>query len=408
MTNKKKILVLSSYPPTIEKGVEGISGLGRYLKKILENIKDHQFTVLREKYSDNDVKEAKDDNGNNIIPIWKNDSPISVFKALKYISRKEYSHLIINHDFGAFGGVYSAIIFPLFVILARLKIKNIIFIQHSGLTDLKSISGHLQLKENSIKLKVYSLGIKINLIVFSLFTSKLVVLEGLIKERFIKLPFIKDEKIVVIHNPMYKPEIKEYSNKVLPKDKYNVLYFGFLTWYKGADWIANATLDPKWPKNVHLTLAGGKTPNMDNEAYYTDLLSIINKSNRITHTGFLPQEDVYKYFIEADLVIFPYRALMAASGPFSYALSYNKPFILSDSLEKYLKEEDIQVVLKEKGININNLLYKDQDENDLFRALETLSSDSDLKNRVILASKEIAEARNIDNISNMFMSLLNK
>ena len=117
--------------------------------------------------------------------------------------------------------------------------------------------------------------------------------------------------------------------------------FGYLSHYKGTDLLVKAFHKPLKinGKKVKLILAGGESPTQGQkyhyQHFYKNLYQSISDNENIIHTGFVPQEKIKHVFSSSDLVIFPYRAFMSASGPISLALSFNKPIIVSNQLENY-------------------------------------------------------------------------
>jgi glycosyltransferase involved in cell wall biosynthesis len=51
--------------------------------------------------------------------------------------------------------------------------------------------------------------------------------------------------------------------------------------------------------------------------------------------GFVPEERVSEIFAACDVVVLPYRVVMAASGPMSHALGHRKPVLLSNEFADF-------------------------------------------------------------------------
>jgi glycosyltransferase involved in cell wall biosynthesis len=404
---KNKIAILSSFKPKEAELQNKVGGLAKYMDSIISEITDSNFEIYSEKFVKS--QEIYKDKNYKVIPTWDKSSTWGVFSSLKPIRKGKYSTLIINNDFGVFGGTKSAIVFPIFLILARLSVKRIIFIQHSGLFNLDEISQHLGVKKGSLKVKIFSLGVAVNIIMFNRFSYKVVLLEEEFKTRFSQLPFTKKNKFNVIEHPVYS--VKE-SKKGLPqglpevdKKKFTILFFGFLTWYKGADWLVEQTLRSDWPEDVEVILAGGKTINLDNNEYYSELERLIHRSDPIKHTGFIPEEAIPYYFKNADLVILPYRVMMAASGPLAFAYGYEKPFMISTQLLPYTKSEDFKENIHNAKLSKNDFSFSF--ENDDFIRKIKIVKDSDPKlNMIHELSKLMNSSRSVKNISLKFKHVL--
>ena len=133
-------------------------------------------------------------------------------------------------------------------------------------------------------------------------------------------------------------------------------------------------------------MVGGFSRNhKDNKVYkrmYSKVVNLSKKySNQIIHTGFIPEEDIELYFMASDLVVFPYRTIIAASGPFSFVLTYKKPFIMSNKLLSYAKNLDFIDSLKECKLNLNDIIFK----------LNYLSLNKIIKRHKILKNNKLVE-----------------
>jgi hypothetical protein len=63
------------------------------------------------------------------------------------------------------------------------------------------------------------------------------------------------------------------------------------------------------------------------------------------------------YFSAADLVTFPYREFMCASGVLSLVFSNKRPFIVSDRLKGMFEAPDFKQGLKEAKLDKNDLVF---------------------------------------------------
>jgi glycosyltransferase involved in cell wall biosynthesis len=172
------------------------------------------------------------------------------------------------------------------------------------------------------------------------------------------VPFwIKDEKTV---------SKKEARKKLgISQDKFVLLYFGFVTWYKGADWIIKTVGDKnflrKHPK-VHLVMAGGEAHSLKDKTYYQKYYSEqklnVRNSKNITLTGFVKDEDVSAYFAAADAVVFPYRGLIGSSGAVTHAITHEKPFVLSSKMKGGLNNPVYQNAIRNSGLVTDELTFQ--------------------------------------------------
>lgn len=128
------------------------------------------------------------------------------------------------------------------------------------------------------------------------------------------------------------------SDKVL-------LFFGYVRKYKGLDILLNAFkgIADDYPE-CRLLVAGEFYDNP--EEYY----QIIKKSNiaekvKIVN-NFIPNEEVYRYYSAADLVVQPYRSA-TQSGILNVAYGFLKPVVVTrvGGLEEFVEDEKTGIIV---------------------------------------------------------------
>ena len=188
------------------------------------------------------------------------------------------------------------------------------------------------------------------------------------------------------------------------KDDFVVMNFGFMTRYKGSDWLVEAIKylrDKKNHKNIHLILAGGKAPSQTGkkhyEDYYNNLVEQVAQNKGIILTGFIPEAEIIKYFAVADLIVLPYRGILGASASWGEAISYQKPFILSSDLLPYLSAEDVQQVLKNNHLKKDDLLFIRNKKSFENTVQKLISNKSKLK-KIEKFSSQLATLRSAQNM----------
>jgi len=127
----------------------------------------------------------------------------------------------------------------------------------------------------------------------------------------------------------------------LSQNKKIITYFGFVSWYKGADWLVKE-FDSLHDENTILVVAGGPSYSLAEKkhykSYYQSLLKVTDGNPKIKITGFVSEEQIGQYMTSADLVVLPYRGFMGSSGSLSQALSYGKPFMVSSKMQEILRD----------------------------------------------------------------------
>ncbi len=117
-----------------------------------------------------------------------------------------------------------------------------------------------------------------------------------------------------------------------------LLYFGYVTGYKGVDLLVEAleTLPAGEREGLRVVIAG-KSPErkLEKRSFRESIESLETRiaalSPWVERKGFLSQDDIHVHLAAADLVVFPYRQVFSASGPFALAVGQARPVIVSDA-----------------------------------------------------------------------------
>lgn len=133
---------------------------------------------------------------------------------------------------------------------------------------------------------------------------------------------------------------QEAKTRVSASGKKLVLYFGFVTGYKGVDLLVEALerLPEETRQDVQVIIAG-KAPDrkMEKPAFRQEIEALEERIAAlgawVDRKGFLSAEEVRVHLAAADVVVFPYRQVFGASGPLALALAQGRPFLLSDAFE---------------------------------------------------------------------------
>jgi len=252
--------------------------------------------------------------------------------------------------------------------MIKLSGREIIFFSHNVVENFDEIGQHLNIAKNSLKMKIYNKGIKFYNKMLGKIVDKVVVLDKILAERIKK--YVDSKKIININIwvEKTKDEISEEEARIKlgfnSKEKI-ILYFGFVSWYKGADWLVKEFekyINKNNREKVRLVIAGGEAYSLKNkkyyQKYYQDLKIRTEKCKQMDLTGFVPEDEIKLYFRACDLVVLPYRGLIGASGTLNHALSYGKAFMLSKKMEKAFGNGEIESKLKMMKINKDNLVFE--------------------------------------------------
>lgn len=388
-----ELLVIASYPPKGEIHGQPTVGVASYTKHTLTALsKNTAITVLAEKFSDEE--EVYHEKNILVRRLWKRNS-LSLFPHLlwKIATEKNYpKNILIAFELAMFGGTLSLVPFPFFLIILRLLGKKVTVVCHQVVIDARELAGHINMPKNDPRLLFLNMLARLFYSMILFISHKIIVFENFLK--IILSQFDGSNKITVIPHG-----VEEFTNTTtksdarkrlsLEEDKFVVLYFGYLAWYKGIDWLVQ---NWKNQSNVSLIIAGGPNPNHLDKAYYRKYISTIEeicKEKSIKLTGFVPQEQIPLYFQAADITIFPYRTVMSSSGPLSMAFSFEKPFLISEALAPLFEKQDI------KGLTFS------LDDN-MTEKIDAVQHNSSLSQKAIKVSTRLKKERSWQNIGKLY------
>lgn len=341
--NSSTIGIISSYP-TKDREIAAANAVSRYTYLLANSIsKDNKVVIFNERKPGK--KYISHDNV-LVVPTYRFNSSLffnDVYsKVLRFSKIKDY---LVQFEFSIYGGKKVIPSFLLTLFLLKLLGKNTTITLHQVIANLDELSGHLGLSKNSFKSHVLSFFIKLFYASCGLLANKIIVHDNLLKERLSK--YVNSEKIDVIPHAVGDENTKKITKVMSEKARKEfgfkkgdkvVAVYGYRSWYKGTDWIVRAVkeineLNPK--SNLKLLTAGGVSPTLKSTRSYKNfdkrLKTAIKEANgSVKTTGFIPEKDVWKVFAASDVIAFPYRTRMSASGAFSLTLAYKKPFIVSD------------------------------------------------------------------------------
>jgi len=398
---------ISSYPEKNKKYSDKVCAVGGFTKNTIEQMnKKKKYVVFTvqigkkpEYYEENNVLVCRIIDRKNVLSI------LSLSRLL--ISFSQIRNIIIEFEFGSFGTVVNTVAFTFIFLLNNLLNKRQFTVLHQVVNNLQSLTGHLGWEPNkSFKTIFFNYGLQAYYRFITKISCRVIVTEEYFKKILLSITHTKTEKIIFIPHGV-DTHLKKY-NKIqvrkemkLPLNKQIILFFGYLSWYKGADLIVRFARQLT-NKKVHFVIAGGPSFTNTGKKYYNKYLDQFKSlPNNLTLTGFVPEEQIAKYYSAADLVFLPYRIMMSSSGPLSLAFSNEKPVILSDKLTPYSYSFDFKENLKNSGISHTDIFIKPTLQN-LMKKLKTSQ-----QNKFLTFSKRMKAARNYKLIANQYLNCIN-
>lgn len=409
----EKILVISTFPPKGSLYGNKYSAVASYTKNTLKYMGEgFNFIVLSdildspEKYLEQDV---------TVDRCWKRNSAGSILRLIgRVIEHRDVSKVMFAFEFGMFGSNKILLGFiPLMFLLMRISGKKIYFVSHGVILSFSTISEQLGTGGSVLLAKVMNSLLRFYYYFLCKLSTKVIVFEEYLRQSLISIGVSKSKIYSIphgVHEEINVPT-KSFSREKLgiePQD-FVILCFGFLIWYKGSDFAVNAFKSEFREKNIKLIMGGGESRVHKNSSVYASYISnLYNSAKTVSNvkiTGFIKEEDIKYYFSACDLVILPYRAFISASGPLSFAITYKKPFILSNALKEYFLNKDFSSSLANSNLVINDITFSMDKAAFHDKVLELVGNKNKLSALEKL-SKNLYEKRRWSKIGDMYRSII--
>ncbi len=414
---KRSFLVISAYPPKGSLYGHTMTGAASYTKNTLLQLKKHlkgKIVVLAEAEGE---REAYSEDGIEVRRFWKRGKINLYWEILRAIyNERDIKDVLFAFEWSMFSDKRWHLAFvPVMIAAMRLMGKRVFFISHAVLLDADSVAGQVGAKKGSMKTKLLSLALKSYYWLTVFASSYMVLFEEGLRQELIKLTRKKNKLVTIPHGVDEVEDImhRQKARKKLGfEDELVLMYFGFLIWYKGADWLVGTVsryLEKNPDQRIRLLIAGGENPRFKEDKQYRAMIKDIHTKvrkhrDKITITGFVPESDFSLYFAASDVLVMPYRAFVSSSGPLSWAFSYGKPVVLSDELRGYFVTEDMKEGLQASGLIADNMIFPLTDEG--FENLITRLNDKRLIRKLANYSEIIRNKRSWKHTGEKYVQLI--
>ena len=360
-----KLAIVSPYPPLGCKHSYG-SGVASYTKNLAESLKMISQSLdvyvisdrrpgLPARYVDQEIK----------VYRTFNTDPFCILKVFRELKKIRPDVIHIQHEYFLYGDILSAILFPLLPLFSRLFSRRTVVTIH-GVIPLNLLEDVEFKKENEIKGPSWLLKIGLLLVtrLIALISHIVIVHEEFLKKYLNEDYNINEEKIVVIPHGVEEADVMsqaEAKKRLGLKNRTVILYFGYLTGYKGIETLIEAyKYVSKQLSRTILIIAGGKHPRLKNRKWYEHWLEKLVqkakcierdlKDGEILFTEFISEREICMYYSAADLVVLPYNARISASGPEALAIAYERPLLITSPYRPYnsgtLGDMMLEVIMK--------------------------------------------------------------
>lgn len=363
----ENIIFISSYPEKNARYSAKVCAVGGFTKNTVDSFKSEPH-LKKSKYiiltttTNRQKEEIYEEKKNLICRVFRRNKMSSYLDLLFSINKfTQVKTIIIQFEFASFGDTLITALFPLVLLYSKILGKKIILVVHQVVENLGEINGHLGWNKNDNRNILFNTTLKLFYKLLVNLSDKTVVLEEEFRNRLIKITGNSDKISVINHG--VDTSLKIFSKNTarkklkLPRNKFIFLYFGYLTWYKGADIFIQMANKNKNPNNYFI-LAGGPSFTQKNKPHYQKYLKQFNNLPKNTLlTGFVDEKNIPFYFSAADAVVLPYRTMISSSGPLSLVFSFEKPVLLSNNLKPYLKSKDFLESFKQTNLIKDDIFF---------------------------------------------------
>lgn len=362
------ILFISKYP--FQDVAPSFHGVATYTQHLINELTKHtnrKCVVLVESEYNRPIEVIKN---KQVLVVPAFSQGLGMFSQLFSTVRQftAIKDIHVHSEFFTSGKIIPmALCIPFFAAL-RMIGKRINYTAHNVITDFSFMARHLGHTQTSKLLTVMELGLPYYYRLLGLSVNKLIALDESIVQRLNK--YTHSSKVILSPHWVFpqenKPALRRTWRKKLgySKDELVITCFGFMTRYKGIDWLLPTIAQlqkTKQFKHVKLLFAGGRAPSQEGKAHYESFYKAFEKVCKTTKgvhlTGFIAEEDIAGYMAASDVVILPYRGILGASGSWAHALAHGKPTLLASDLSVYLDGHDAQLALAESGLSADDLIF---------------------------------------------------
>jgi glycosyltransferase involved in cell wall biosynthesis len=384
-------------------------GVSSYTKSLVSALREYGINVIV--FSDKPKNKALEQSDRGVYAAWSRGIlfPFQIFKMLVVSSHVDVVH--VQHEFFLYGGMFSAVLFPLLLMLIRLTGLPVVVTMH-GVVPLSELDEQFK-DENGLKgpLPLLKFGL-IFLTKLIVFLSDAVVVHGsFLAETLRKEYKCSEQKIHVIPHGVKKAIImipqEEAKKRLKLEGKTVILFFGYISKYKGIETLIEAFGQlAKKHQDWVLVVGGGKHPRLRLDPKYKEYIMKLQQMahslapKQVIFTGFIPNEELPLYFSAADLVVFPYTIAMSSSGPLALSMSYQKPVIASNILSFI------------ELIPFKEVLFKRNSPRDLAEKLELVLNSYDLRHKISAYFEGMKKKNSWSNVAlqmqDLYMKLITK
>ena len=236
----------------------------------------------------------------------------------------------------------------------------------------------------------------------------IIALSDYCKNRLSSNGLIPKNRIHVLYNGIDLSKFDRNSNEIdnkklrehygIDDDQLIIIYTGRIMEIKGVEELICAYKKIDKKNKSCLLICGGDIDNRNKGSRYLEHVKKLSKGSNIVFTGYIPNEDLYKYYNLADIAVFPSTGEEGLGNVVVEAMACKLPTIISNSGG-----------MPELVNNNTSLIVKlgDSFVDDLSKAIDRLLLDKDLREKMgyegYLRSKEFSSKKYFDDYINIIL-----
>jgi len=295
------------------------------------------------------VQDRYDDEGVSVHRCWK-PGLLFPFQVLRGLLGRKAAIVHIQHEVFLYGSSFSAALFPLLLLMVRLTGRKVVVTLHNGVLPRSSLSGEF-LKENGIEGNpiILKAGLATLMRTIVLLSNRVIVHEEVLKETLVQDYSAPSRRVEVVPHGIEGTKtvltMAEAKRALGVEDKKVILFLGYIAAYKNLDLLIESARHIEGEDWVML-IGGGEHPRLRNDRRYQEYVSALKRKaadispDRIRFVGFISEEEVPRYVSAADVMVFPYKSFISASGPLTIAISYGRPILVSSAFRDFVASEE--------------------------------------------------------------------
>lgn len=327
-----------------------------------------------------------------------------IINALKQFALAK--QVILQFEFGVYGGSVTTFLTAFLGLMIRTMGKRFSVMLHQVTNDLGELSEHLGIAHRGLKTLFYNVGVRTFYVMTGLFSDRVMVHNKYLSTKLSR--YVSKSRIVVVPHGVGEASNKLSKAKLRAslgwkRDEFIILVFGYLSWYKGSDWVVAkiGEIAKKYPgKKIRLVMAGGESGTLKGMKHYrkfaTHLYELADKYD-VKITGYIHDKDKAKYFLGSNLVILPHRVAMSESGVMAHVAMYAKPFLASMPRTTSLHSDEL---IKKVGFDLNRY--------SLEKKLIKMINDTKLRNSVSIEIGRQGKSHSWEKVANKYLVALPK